>query len=104
MHNYQFMADVSSNNGNINIPNYSRAGHVVIAIKATQGIGYYNPYHNEWCNLAHEFGLTVVHYHWLVAGESTQQQLNHFRNIYNRAWRNGDYICFDVEERGTTTP
>jgi lysozyme len=97
MKSSELMADVSSNNGWISVDNYARAGHVVLAVKATQGQGYTNPYHYDQCNRAHEFGLTVVHYHY-CDNTSIQGQINHFRNIYNRAWRNGDYACFDIEE------
>lgn len=96
------MADVSSNNGTIDVPNYSRAGHAVIAIKATQGDRYVNPYHLDQCNVAHQFGLTVVHYCYLEA-LSARVQFDHFRNQYLRGWRNGDYVAFD-SERGVTTP
>lgn len=100
---YRLMADVSSNNGLISVPNYSRAGHVVLAVKATQGIGYVNPFHLSQCNLAHDFGLTVVHYHYCEVGNSIEQEIAHFRNTYIRAWRPGDYACFDIEVNGLTT-
>lgn len=99
---YRLMADVSSNNGPINIANYSRAGHVVLAVKATQGIGYTNPFHLSQCNLAHDFGLTVVHYHYSDVGNSPEAEIAHFRNVYNKAWRPGDYACFDIEVAGHT--
>ena len=93
---FQYMADVSSNNGEINIPAYSRAGHVIIAIKATQGDHYTNPYHKKQCDEAHEFGLTVLHYHFNEeVGPS--QEVAHFRSVYQKSWRNGDYTGFDFE-------
>jgi lysozyme len=97
MRSYRYMADISSNNGEISIPHYSRAGHAIIAIKATQFTNYVNPYHLRQASEAHDFGLTVVHYHYCQLGQ-TQQQINHFRNNYLKAWRDGDYICFDIEE------
>lgn len=90
------MADVSSNNGQISVANYSRAGHCVIAVKASEGTGYTNPDHFGQCNEAHDFGLTVVHYHFCRPGD-TAAQISHFREVYNKAWRDGDYACFDIE-------
>lgn len=102
---YELFADVSSNNGQIDIPHYSRAGHVLIAIKATQGDNYTNPDHLEQCNIAHEFGLTVLHYHFSDLRDSTpQSEINHFRDIYNKAWRDGDKTCFDIEDTEYQTP
>lgn len=98
---YQYAADVSSNNGVISIPSYSRAGHAVLIIKATQGTSYVNPDHFEQANLAHEFGITVVHYHFVEPGDN-QAQIDHFRNVYIRAWRKGDYVCGDFEVDGLT--
>lgn len=91
------MADVSSNNGPVSITNYSRAGHVIVAIKATQGLSYVNPYHLDQANAAHSYGLTVVHYHFVNISADREAEIAHFRNIYNKAWRDGDYIAFDVE-------
>lgn len=93
----RLMADISSNNGPVSIPSYSRAGHVVIAIKATQGTDYTNPFHFDQANLAHDFGLTVVHYHYLNATGNREEEIAHFREVYRKAWRNGDYCAFDIE-------
>lgn len=103
MKSYRLMADVSSNNGQIDVPTYSRAGHAAIAVKATQGEGYVNPLHFDQCRVAHDFGLTVVHYHYCEPGNSISKEIAHFRNIYNKVWRNGDYACFDIEVAGLDT-
>lgn len=95
----ELMADVSSNNGHIDIAQYSRAGHAAIAIKASQGTGYENPFHDSWSNQAHRFGLTVIHYHFCDAS-SIQYQIDKFRHVYHKAWRKGDYACFDIETPG----
>lgn len=99
---FRYFADVSSNNGRINIQDYSRAGHCLLAIKATQGSGYVNPYHSEQCKIAHEFGLTVLHYHWLDTS-AVGPQIENFRTTYLPHWRDGDYPGFDAEEEDLTT-
>lgn len=92
------MADVSSNNGAINVAAYSAAGHTVLAVKATEGTGYTNPFHRRWCDEAHAHRLTVVHYHFArphhgdVGGE-----LRNFRAAWRSAWRPGDYLALDLE-------
>lgn len=60
------MADISANNGTgaFNAGHYSAAGHLAIAVKATEGTGYVNPLHASWSDGAHEHRLGVVHYHF----------------------------------------
>lgn len=99
MRTYRYMADVSSNNGKIDIAAYSRAGHAVIAIKATQGDHYVNPFHLSQCQEAHRLGLTVVHYHYCSLG-NVGSEIRNFRNTYLKGWRKGDYCCFDLEVPG----
>jgi lysozyme len=92
------MADVSSNNGPISLDHYEKAGHVAIAIKATQGTQYTNPYHLQQSETAHGLGLTVIHYHFCQPGlHDWTGELNHFRNTYSKGWRNGDQVVFDLE-------
>ena len=91
------MADISSNNGFISIPNYSHAGHAVIGIKATEGKGYINPGHITQSSEAHEYGLTVIHYHYFDVGIPVSEQVANFRNQYNKAWRKGDKTAYDIE-------
>jgi len=93
------MTDLSSNNGAVNIAAYSRSGHAVIAIKATQGRHYVNPFHLSQCQEAHRLGLTVIHYHYCSLG-NVAEEIAHFRNTYLRGWRKGDYCCFDLEIPG----
>lgn len=92
------MADLSSNNGAVDLATYSDAGHAVIAIKATEGLDYVNPFHLYQCREAHKLGLTVVHYHFCRPGNDNPiGEIYHFRNTYLRGWKAGDYACFDLE-------
>lgn len=102
MQSYRLMADVSSNNGPISLENYSRAGHVAIAIKATEGTNYVNPDHFSECNRAHHQGLTVVHYHFSrPTVNNVEAEITSFRHTYLKGWRKGDYVAFDIEVEGT---
>lgn len=93
------MADVSSNNGpGVNLATYSSAGHVAIAIKASEGTGYVNPFHKRWCDEAHWHRLTVVHYHFARPGRGdVGAEVALFHRTYLSAWRNGDYLALDLE-------
>lgn len=91
------MADVSSNNGAINLAAYSQAGHAAIAVKATEGTGYTNPFHKRWCDEAHWHGLTVVHYHFARPRGTTGAEVAHFRGAWRSAWRKGDFLALDLE-------
>jgi len=98
MKSNRYMADISSNNGRVDIGNYSRAGHSAIAIKATEGNNYVNPFHLEQCATAHDFGLTVVHYHFCRPGKrDIAGEIRLFRSTYLKGWRKGDRVCFDIE-------
>jgi GH25 family lysozyme M1 (1,4-beta-N-acetylmuramidase) len=92
------MADVSSNNGAVDLRAYAAAGHAAIAIKASEGTGYVNPGHRAQADEAHRLGLTVVHYHFARPGRGQlHAELANFHRTYLAAWRNGDYVCLDLE-------
>jgi GH25 family lysozyme M1 (1,4-beta-N-acetylmuramidase) len=94
----RFMADVSSNNSSVNLATYASAGHVAIAIKATEGAGYVNPLHRRWSDEAHAHGLTVCHYHFARPGHGDQgAERALFHRTYLAAWRKGDYLVLDLE-------
>jgi GH25 family lysozyme M1 (1,4-beta-N-acetylmuramidase) len=98
MRAFRLMADVSSNNGAINLAAYAAAGHAGIAIKASEGVGYVNPLHKEWCAEAHWHGLTVVHYHFARPGHlSVGRELANFHHTWLEGWRQGDMLALDLE-------
>jgi lysozyme len=70
-------ADVSSNNPSFNAVQYASAGHLLIAIKATQGATYVNPSYGRWCVDAHRCRLAVAHYHF-VDGVDPVAEAQHF--------------------------
>lgn len=99
------MADVSSNNGSIDLDAYANAGHVAIAIKATEGTNYTNPAHPSWCNWAHRRGLTVCHYHFArPSRRNITAEVDLFHRISRRAWRAGDYLVLDLEKQEGGSP
>jgi GH25 family lysozyme M1 (1,4-beta-N-acetylmuramidase) len=92
------MADVSSNNGAVDLHAYAKAGHAAIAIKASEGTGYVNPEHRAQCATAHHYGLTVVHYHFARPGRGDiSAELALFHRTWLEGWRKGDYLALDLE-------
>lgn len=98
MRNFRYFADISSNNGTVDIGEYAAAGHALIAIKATEGATYVNAAHKAQSDEAHRHGLTVAHYHFCRPGRtSIGDELTNFRRQYLRGWRKGDYVVLDLE-------
>lgn len=98
MRSSRYMADISSNNGTVHLDAYAAAGHAMIAIKATEGAHYYNPFHQDQCQEAHHAGLTITHYHFCRPGQhDIGAELRAFRTRYIRGWRKGDYVALDLE-------
>ena len=66
----ELFADISSNNSQFDAHKYASAGHLMIAIKATEGTGYANPYWPRWTIDAHTQRLAVTHYHYCRPDQS----------------------------------
>lgn len=100
----RYFSDVSSNNGSFSAPQYASAGHTIVAIKATEGTGYTNPFYREWVHDAHEHGLAVIHYHFALPqdGDPSAEAEHFISTVRPEFKRPGDYLAFDVEQ-GTIT-
>ena len=110
-------ADLSSNNGAIprsEFEGYART-HDAVAIKATEGIGYVNPYFAEQVKWCKELGLLVVPYHFADAATNPAltgavQEGTHFVETCRaaglrmgrrrRLWFRRDHLpgCLDYEQ------
>jgi GH25 family lysozyme M1 (1,4-beta-N-acetylmuramidase) len=90
-------ADISSNNPSFNAPAYASAGHLMIMIKATQGISYVNPRWFEWVQAARAARLAVTHYHF-CDGTAARTEADHFwRTIRPHFKRSCDRLVIDIE-------
>lgn len=96
-------ADVSSNNASFNAAPYASAGHLVIAIKATEGLSFVNPKYAAWVHDAHNHGLGVLHYHFARPEDGhPDRQAEHFWSVVKEHFRRpGDFVVVDTE---TDTP
>lgn len=97
-----YFADVSSNNDPIDIEEYASAGHVMLMIKATEGVDYANPFHRGWslrCGLHH---VAVAHYHFARPDEANRPiaEAHHFLAATEGLRGPRDYLVCDIE-RGT---
>lgn len=92
-------ADVSSNNSEFKPDPYVKAGHVVIAVKATEGVGYVNPDHRSWCLAAGGKRISVVHYHFARPdqGNSPDAEAARFLEVALPLAGGRDYLVVDVE-------
>lgn len=93
------MADISSHNPAFNAAAYSSAGHLAIAIKATQGTNYINPSFGAWCVAAHRHRLAVVHYHFLDGLSTGVSEARWFWSEVRPHFTGGlDRLVVDFEE------
>lgn len=95
-------ADLSSNNPEFDARTYRANGHVVVAIKATEGPGYVNPEHRTWCYQAGLERIAVIHYHFARPDLGTDPvvEASHFLEVALPLAGGRDYLAVDVE-RGT---
>lgn len=95
----RYFADISSNNRAFDAETYSIHGHVLVAIKATEGDTYDDPKYLQWVIEAHRHGVAVVHYHFgrpdlhpSPAGEA-----KHFLDTVLHHTGPRDYLALDLE-------
>lgn len=92
-------ADISSNNNTPDMRIYRQTGHVLIAIKATEGIDYTNPDHRNWCLHAGLNWVSVVHYHYARPDldNDPAREADHFLGAALPLAGWWDYLAVDVE-------
>lgn len=95
----RYFADISSNNVRFDAGAYHRAGHVLVAIKATEGTTYDDPRYMPWLLRAHHEGVGVVHYHFARPdlGNAPDAEADFFldRVLHHTGPR--DYLALDLE-------
>lgn len=92
-------ADLSSNNAEFDATHYRDAGHIVVAIKATEGVSYVNPEHRPWCYDAGAHRIAVVHYHFARPdlGNTAEAEARHFLEVALPLAGGRDYLALDIE-------
>lgn len=92
-------ADLSSNNREFEPVQYRRAGHVIVAIKATEGLSYVNPEHRPWCYGAHATRVAVIHYHFARPdlGNDPAREADFFLEVALPLAGGRDFLALDLE-------
>lgn len=95
----RLFADISSNNSHFDAVAYRDAGHVLVAIKATEGTHYINPNHRGWSLHAGMGHVGVVHYHFARPdlGNTPDAEADHFLQTALRLAGGRDYLVVDIE-------
>lgn len=95
----RYFADISSNNPMFEARTYREDGHLLVAIKATEGTTYSDPKYLQWVMEAHRHGVAVIHYHFgrpdLHA--SPVDEAAHFLDTVLHHTGPRDYLALDLE-------
>lgn len=91
--------DISSNNSQFDAAEYRAAGHVLVAIKATEGTRYVNPDHRAWSIHAAWHHIAIVHYHFARPdlNDGPEAEADHFLSVAGALTGGRDYLCLDLE-------
>jgi lysozyme len=92
----RYFADISSNNAWFSAKDYKAGGHLLVAIKATQGHNYVNPDYAKWVEMAHSCGLVVLHYHFAETDDAVGEA-NHFLATVQGHFGKRDSLVLDLE-------
>lgn len=92
-------ADISSNDREFNAAQYAAAGHLLVAIKATEGTDYINPRHRSWCLHAGLHHVAVAHYHFARPdwNDVAETEAKHFLEAALPLAGGRDYLVLDLE-------
>lgn len=95
----RYFADTSSAQPDVNMHDYADAGHLLIAIKATEGVDYVNPYHRGQCLAAGGRHVAVCHYHFARPdqGNAPDMEAEHFWSAVDYLAGPYDYLTLDLE-------
>lgn len=94
------MADLSSNNDQVDLAAYKAAGHRAIALKATEGVSFIDPTYVSRVGKAHALGLKVVHYHFARPDNhpTAAPEAVFFAKVVKPHLKRGDRVCLDLEK------
>lgn len=98
----RYFADISNNNGTFNAKEYAHSGHILIAIKATEGVGPVQNVYVERVNEAHSSKLVVAHYHFARPdnhANGKSEAISFAKGIAGHVRKN-DILVLDLETRG----
>lgn len=101
----RYFADLSNNNRRFDPHAYAEAGHLLVMLKASEGVGFMDPLYRKRRHMAHAAGLFVVHYHFARPdnhGNDGREEARAFAAAIHGGVGRYDALVIDVE-RGTKT-
>ena len=92
-------ADLSSNNAYFHAAQYREAGHLVVAVKATEGVSYVNPEHRPWSYQAGMERVAIIHYHFARPdqGNTADAEARFFLEVALPLAGGRDFLALDLE-------
>ena len=92
--------DISHYQGYPDFQTVADAGVVAMIHKATQGVGYVDPYRAKNCSNAIKAGIKIATYHWLSHERDPKLQMDHYIKTIDPV--PGERMVIDYEENGCT--
>lgn len=95
----RLFADISNNNSHYVAAEYKAAGHIFIALKATEGEGFVDGKHRMWAMHSHWSGIGVAHYHFARpdTGSAPDAEARRFLEVALPLAGPHDYLVCDLE-------
>lgn len=98
----RYFADLSNNNAHFDAQAYRKAGHLLVALKASEGVGFMDPLYRKRRHEAHAARLAVVHYHFARPDRHPgraggKDEAHAFLAAIKGGVGKRDALCIDVE-------
>jgi GH25 family lysozyme M1 (1,4-beta-N-acetylmuramidase) len=96
--NNLLFADLSNNNNSFNAKEYAQAGHVIVALKASEGTFFVDGRHRGWALAAGMEHVAVIHYHFGRPDRSGgAEEADFFLHCTHGLRGPRDYLVYDGE-------
>lgn len=94
-----YFADRSDNNPAPDFELYAQAGHILCALKATEGVDHVDPKHQQWSMQAHAAKVAVCHYHFCRPSIDTtvDAEAELFTKVLSGTLTQTGLIALDIE-------
>lgn len=106
MRNWLYMPDLYEGDRDPDWAHAAQQGVTIVALKATEGTAHVDIRHAARARAAHNYGFTVVHYHFckpFAGGSSPKDEARFFWRIVKPTFQAGDTLALDFE-RDAGTP
>src|SRR5438445_1596838 len=89
----RYFSDISNwQKQQVNFQEYKNKGqHVLVGLKATEGMDYIDPTHAPRSEAAHVAGVWVLHYHFAHVGQNPEDNAARFWNVIGHHFAPKDF-------------